>query len=373
MGKVVYLGHNDMDGQREGSPASGTVMRYVLSVLTRLGDKVVTISPSFPKNGVAAPRECRTENGYEVIFPAAMKKSRNPLLRWMRVMHHRRAVDKELKRQVKDGDTLVVYHSLLLMDAVQRLRRYRRVRLVLQVCEVYSDVAGDAAMREKELAFIQTADAYVFMCELMARQLNTANKPYAVCLGTYETPDLAETSFNDGKIHCVYAGTFDAHKGGAAVAAEAAAFLPSNYHVHLLGFGTADEVAAIKETVARVSADGGCTVTYDGCLRGEDYLRFIQKCAVGLSTQNPEGAYNATSFPSKILAYMANGLRVLSVRTPAIDTSEPGAYVYFYEEQTPRAVADAILRMDMNDGYDGQAVLRGLDERFVVSLRNVIG
>lgn len=346
------------------------MMRYVLSALTGIGKKVTVISPTFPKSGQAVSRECYHQNGYDVVFPASRAKSRHPLMRLLRRWHHRRALRKELERQVQSGDTLVVYHSLLLMRDVARLCRRRDVRFVLQVCEIYSDVVGDQAGREKELRFIQTADAYIFSTEQMERQLNTEHKPYTVCLGTYEATAVPRDTFGDEKIHCVYAGTFDPRKGGALAAVESAAFLSDNYRIHVLGFGTTEETAAVKEKIA--SLESGCTVTYDGCLQGEDYARFIRRCDVGLSTQNPDAAFNATSFPSKILAYMANGLRVVSIRIPAVEQSAVGEHLHFYDEQTPEEIARAIRAVDICDGYDGAAILRRLDVDFKCSLSDLL-
>lgn len=345
------------------------MMRYVISALSKIGDKVTVISPAFSKNGKATLRECRREGQCEVVFPASRAKSRNPFMRLLRQWHHHRAVRKELERQVQPGDTLVVYHSLLLMRDVAWLRRRRNFRFVLQVCEIYSDVVGDRAGRENELRFIQTADAYVFSTERMEQQMNTEHKPFAVCLGTYTATQRVADEIDDGKIHCVYAGTFDPRKGGAT-AAVAAAFLPTNYHIHILGFGTAEETAAIKAQIAALQ--NGCTITYDGCLHGEEYIRFIQTCHIGLSTQDPNAAFNATSFPSKILAYMANGLQVVSIRIPAIEQSAVGEYLHFYDEQTPEEIARAIRAVDIRDGYDGIKVLHKLDEGFVQALGEVL-
>lgn len=376
MSKIVYLGHYDIDGQRAaGSPAAGTMLRYVLSVLVQTEKPVTVISHTYPKDGAAMPRECRHEEGYDLVLPATMRKSRNPLMRWLREQHHRRELERMLEEQVRDGDTLVVYHSLLFMRAVKRLREKRNFRLVLQTCEIYSDVIGDKAGRAAEIAYIQAADAYIFASNMMEKMLNTAHKPYAVCLGTYTATESAKDSFDDGKIHCVYAGTLEPRKG-ALVAASAAAFLPKNYHIHILGFGVGNnaqaEVDEMCAHVKGVTAEGGATVTYDGCLRGEAYTQFVQKCDIGLSPQDPEAAFNATSFPSKILSYMASGLRVVSIRIPSIDTSALGRYMYFYDEQTPEAVAEAVSQVDMADEYDGQTVLRQLDEQFARALCEVL-
>ena len=95
-------------------------------------------------------------------------------------------------------------------------------------------------------------------------------------------------------------------------------------------------------------------------LSGEDYIRFIQSCDIGLSTQNPDAAFNATSFPSKVLSYLANGLRVVSIRIPAIEQSAVGSKLFYYEKQTPEEIAKAILAVNMNEQYDSRQLIADL-------------
>ena len=120
----------------------------------------------------------------------------------------------------------------------------------------------------------------------------------------------------------------------------------------------------MKDLISEVSKKSVATVTYDGLLSGEEYIRFIQSCDIGLSTQNPDAAFNATSFPSKILSYMSNGLRVVSIRIPAIEGSAIGKYMYYYDKQTPEEIAKAIMAVDLNDDYNGRQVISKLDAEF---------
>lgn len=99
-------------------------------------------------------------------------------------------------------------------------------------------------------------------------------------------------------------------------------------------------------------------------LSGEEYIRFIQSCDIGLSTQNPDAAFNATSFPSKILSYLSNGLRVVSIRIPAIEGSDVGDKLFYYDEQTPKQIADAILSVDMAQAYDSRSDIVDLSNKF---------
>lgn len=174
-------------------------------------------------------------------------------------------------------------------------------------------------------------------------------------------------------IHCVYAGTLDSRKGGAAAAVAAAEYLPSNYHVHILGFGSEKEKNGMRDSVAEIALKTKARVSYDGLLSGERYIRFIQSCDIGLSTQDPSAAFNTTSFPSKILSYMANGLRVVSIRIPAVEKSNVGNMLYYYDKQTPIEIAKAILSVNVQDGYDSRETIMELDKKFQKEIKKLLG
>ena len=120
------------------------------------------------------------------------------------------------------------------------------------------------------------------------------------------------------------------------------------------------------------NAKGKATVSYDGLLSGEDYIQFLQKCQIGLSTQNPDAAFNATSFPSKILSYMANGLRVVTIRIPAIEGSAVTENLYYYDKQTPEEIAKAIEAIDFQDGYNSRKKIFELHQQFAKDLKDLL-
>ena len=182
--------------------------------------------------------------------------------------------------------------------------------------------------------------------------------------GTYENPKSFTPLFDDGKIHCVYAGVLEPRKG-AGTAIAAAEFLPSNYHIHIIGFGRAEDIENIQKQIAEVSDKTECTVTFDGKKSGDEYLQFLQSCQIGFATQSSAAAFNATSFPSKVLSYLSNGLRVVSVRIKAIETSKVADLLYFYDGDSPKAVAEAVQSIDFSDRYDSRLALQRLDEMFV--------
>ena len=117
-------------------------------------------------------------------------------------------------------------------------------------------------------------------------------------------------------------------------------------------------------TIDEISKKTKCNITYDGLKSGEEYIRFLQSCHIGLSTQNPNAAFNDTSFPSKVLSYMANGLKVVSVKIKALETSDVIDLLYYYDEQKPEKIAKAITAIEINDNYDSVNFIKNLDEKF---------
>ena len=69
---------------------------------------------------------------------------------------------------------------------------------------------------------------------------------------------------------------------------------------------------------------------------------------------------------------MANGLRVVSVRIPAVEQSDVGDMLYYYDEQTPEQIAGAIVRAGISRGYDGRKRIKELDSRFQADLEKIL-
>lgn len=273
-------------------------------------------------------------------------------------------------RKVKREDTLLAYHSLGYMSIIRLLKRVIGFRLVLEVEEIYSDVTGNTIKRKKELEFFKIADAYIFPTELLNKEINTEQKPFAIVYGTYQVEKnrrktTQENKRMPGKKHLLYAGTLDLRKGGAISSVLTAAYLPAEYHIHILGFGTKEDEEILKKKIEEINKKNGATVSYDGVLNGEEYIRFVQNCDVGLSTQIPDAAFNNTSFPSKVLSYLANGLRVVTVRIPVLEQSAINSLLYYYDGNNPKSIAETVQKIDWNQEYDSRILIGDLNQRFI--------
>lgn len=369
---IAYYSDPDESKHRNAAPSADTKIDYIVSVLTREGCNVKVISKCGVENCESILKYYEDyaieKNGTMVRFVPSLTSKFRPLRFFTRIYTNLK-INRLIKKECLNTDCkILIYHSLGMCSIIKYLKKHKK-SFTLEVEEIYSDVMAKKKKqnREKEDFMFSAASSYIFSTELLNREINSGNKPYVVCNGTYNTTQklVEEKIFDDkDKNHCVYAGTFDPRKGGVTAAISAAEFLSENYHMHILGFGNEEETKSMKDLISEVSKKSVATVTYDGLLSSEEYIRFIQSCDIGLSTQNPDAAFNATSFPSKILSYMSNGLRVVSIRIPAIEGSAIGKYMYYYDKQTPEEIAKAIMTVNLNDDYNGRQVISKLDAEF---------
>lgn len=382
MKSVYYLGFYDIEQNKSENRnyvlSATNKMRYIIDTIEACGYSVEVISASQTLNSVGYPGKVLEIGKRSRLRLFRTLKWGNKARRVLSRHDMLRQVYRYLLRTLKKEDTVIAYHSVAYMNLLTKAKKKIGFRLILEVEEIYADVAGNANGRVQEEQFFKYADAYIFPTQLLDKTINTLKKPSVIIHGTYQVDSkrgqniFLETDKTPNTVHCVYAGTFDPKKGSldAILATE---YLPLNYHVHILGFGTEKDRQAVKDCIAQASEKSVATVTFDGLLSGEEYIRFIQSCEIGLSTQNPNAKFNATSFPSKILSYMANGVRVVSIRIPAIEQSAVGDYLQYYEKQTPEEIAKAILSVDFSDGYDGRKIISNLDSSFRQSLAELLG
>jgi len=370
---AFYDTHYNSNERRNYSLAATNKIDYICSVLNKAGFKVLIVSPSrTEKNQFFRGKRIELRKDVDLkLFPTLPWG--NKLQKLFSLVFGDFLLLMYLLLNIQKNETIIVYHSLGLLNIVNIAKKIKKFEVVLEVEEIYQDVMSYSKYTMKnEYKTIAIADKYIFPTELLNEKLNVTNKPYSIIYGTYQVEEDRNFKFNDGKIHVVYAGTFDPRKGGALAAAAAAEYLSNRYHVHIIGFGSKEQIEYIKDIIKEVSKKTEATITYDGLLKGEEYIIFLQKCDIGLSTQIPGATFNVTSFPSKILSYMANGLRVVSVRIEAIEKSAVGNAVCYYEEQTPESIAEAINSIDLNEFYDSRELIRKLDMNFTESLRKLL-
>lgn len=375
MKDVYYVGFYDSpkagDVKRNIHLAGANKMTYIISAIEKCDKNVNIISASQSlENKICKNTIKKISDKTTLFLPFCFGRSGN-IKRFLNFIAIRIQLLYLLIFGVKKDANVIVYHSLAYMKTIGFAKKIKKFRLILEVEEIYGDVLKSEKTVKKELKYFKLADKYIFPTELLNKKINITKKPYVIIHGTYKCEEECYESFDDDKIHVVYSGTFDPRKGGGSAAA-AAGWLPENYHVHIIGFGNHEDTENIKRIIVDTNNKSKATVTYDGQFLGEDYICFLQKCHIGMSTQNPDADFNETSFPSKILSYMANGLRVVSIRIPAIESSDVGRDIYYYDKQTPKKIAEAIMKVDFCDSYNSRELIKSLDDTFVLRMKDLL-
>ena len=372
---LCYYDRIDADYKRSYILAATTKIDYIISSINRIGIGVDIISLAGS-----------IENHFKWCNSSKNQYGNNTLTLFASFGPHNMKIFRVLNRwfiiaqfllwcllHLKKNDQVIVYHSLSYMNYLLLFRKVIGFSIIGEIEEIYTDVQKNSEkMRASELNFVQSCDKYLFPTHLLDKKYNTEGKPSVIIHGLYAPERNRNVAFNDRKIHVVYAGTFDVRKGGAAAAAAAAAHLPRNFHIHILGFGKKPDEEYLRKVINETAQRAEATVTFDGLLKGEDFIQFLQKCSIGLSTQDPTAAFNSTSFPSKVLTYLANGLKVVTIDIPAIRQSDVGGHLFYYSQQTPEEIAKAILKASKEEGFDSRELLRELDKKFVSQLSSLL-
>lgn len=296
----------------------------------------------------------------------------NPFFRWILTLRF----IVYLLFNCRNREKIIVYHSLGYDAIFNFVNRFKHFDIIGEIEEIYQDVANtfSKTMKRNEYRFIDNCSAYIFPSKLLEKKLNKDNKPYVVVHGTYHVAKERCARFDDGRIHVVYAGTFDPNKGGAQMAVEAARFLPDTYHVHIVGWGGEADVANLRSKIDDISRNGEAAVTYDGLLTGKEFEEFLQKCHIGLSTQNPTDVFNDTSFPSKVLTYMGNGLDVVTFKIDVLTTSSLDPFMHYPADYSAQALADTINSISGSASIGNRAAdaLQQLDEEFRTAIGRLL-
>ncbi len=375
MKKVVYIAqilNREKGRERHAVAAADLQATYLSEILDSIGYEVEILSPNIPLCGTKIIQKQRgfvkkfSDHVSVHYFDCLFSKNR-----LIQAAFRRLIILPTYKYIKKNKDAIfIIYHSRLLYSFYRMLER-KQVRFILELEEIYADVSRDNTMRAREIREISRADAYILPSIPLAEEI-TNGKRYILYHGTCRHERKISRGFEDGLIHIVYAGTFDVRVIGDMSFINVARFLDERYAIHILGFGVrqSDTDRVVNEVMKMQGL--ACKVTYEGMLFGDDYIRFIQSCDIGLFTRNPDDLDNKTSFPSKIMSYLSNGLRVVSIRVDSIEKSEVKNLIYFCDSNNPEDIAKTIRSIDFAERYNPQEELQLIENKLRDNLAEML-
>lgn len=373
--EIKYIGFYDLPGsktKRASNLAATNKMDYICDAIIEAGFDVHLVSPSWTTEDGKfkwIPQKTKELKAHKKITLCPNFVTSNKICRNLKIVFSLLWLFFWLLKHTRKGEKILMYHVQWLSLPVRWAKKLKGFLLVLEVEEIYGDVSAiHPYFYKMENDIIKSADSYLFSTDLLEKKIDS-NKPFTVVYGNYSVYPQLTTPPDDDKIHILYAGIIDTHKAGAFNALNGARYLSDKYVLHIIGFGAID---LLQKEIEEVNQLNGCRVIYDGLLSGEEYVRYCQQCHIGLSTQNIEGEYLESSFPSKILSYLGMGLNVVSGKIDCVTKSAIGDIVNYYSDSSSIAVSEAIKNTVLVNSYNNIKVIQSLNESFVQQLKEEI-
>ena len=196
-----------------------------------------------------------------------------------------------------------------------------------------------------------------------------------VSMGNYLLPKKFQHHSSD-RIKLVYAGVIEQERKAAFLAARAMEFLPLNYELNILGFGTEENISDLEKLIDSInSKKNDKCVSFLGKKSGDEYNEFLQNCDIALSThaydENTMSSADYT-FPSKVLVYLANNLRVVAQRLDVLEKSSISEFFSFYECPEPEQIAKCIMQIDVDKEFNSRRRIKQLDDEFLDGLSSML-
>ena len=376
--KIIYYAHYARPREKacydNSSPAACAMIEYLSETIENCDERLEILSAAITYSESSLKYKTQKLRNKTTIHYSPVVLQKNRFMQKLSIILQLCFHFFWLMFNLKKGDILLVYHSREIEDLVSIIKCLKKNKLILQVAEIYSDVDHNLKSKNKELKYFKKADALILQTKELDAIINKNHCPSVVVNGIYKPQiNLVESNKKDFQmIHCVYAGTLNSEKHGAQNAILSSKHLPNNYHIHIVGFGTKDEILEVNKLIESCSNVDNATITYDGCLNGESFFRFLGKCDIGLSTQDPNGDFNATSFPSKILTYLCCGLRVVCVRIPVVENSDISHLINFYEGNTPENIAKVISNVNFESQYNVMDKIGDLNIEFFNKMKEML-
>ena len=375
---ISYYNNTSGEIERVGTPSSAAIIDYLSEIVNDLHYEVNILSPSWYNGGDIKKmliKDDRTIKRNVRLINAPTIARKGSICNILNKALSRIWLLWQLCIKIKYDVPVFLYHHPSLIFPVKVAKIVKKAKIIVITEELYSDVMKSyLKSKTKETRYLNSIPAaYIFPTKMLDDKVNINNRPNVIIHGTYHVENDVRELKKDNKIHVVYAGTFNQTKGGAFAAVSAAEFLPSNYHVHIIGFGSVEEEKKLLNAIEKVKEHSLCSISYDGLKLGDEYIKYIQNCEIGLSVQNPNAAYNATSFPSKVLSYLSNGLHVVSIRIDVLESSAVADLLVFYEEQEPKAIASAIMNVNIELPYNSRKRILNLNEEAHQDMKRLLG
>ncbi|MBO7519924.1 MAG: hypothetical protein J6T73_04010, partial [Clostridia bacterium] len=316
MNKFHYIGYCYSENEKNEykcNVASNIKMHYIASAAQRAEYRVSLLSMCKPNKKTFSPFRTDKSGDIPVKHIAAFRDS-NRFINALSLALYEIQLLLYIVFSVRKKDTVLIYHSMRLSGIVSKIMRFRKCHYILEVEELYSFAAdGIKTYHEKEKRIINAFDHFLFANGYIPKYLGIPQEKFVTVYGSYLLPESWGEKYNDGKIHCLYAGAVEKLNKGAFRAIEASELLPDNYVLHLIGKGSKQDLEEATELIKAINDRSGYEkIVYDGFYSGAELDEYMSRCDIGIGTYAIQDSYSNFIFPSKLVSYMCHNLKVVT-------------------------------------------------------------
>ncbi len=374
--EIKYIGFYDSklsSLKRYSALSAMSKMDYIMESLIAVGFKVNLIIPSWIDDNIfyydRNDLKPIKQNIKHTLVPSFYTS--NKILRIIKILFSLCWLFYTLLFTTKRNEKILVYHSPNLYYPIRFAQLLIGFKIVLEVEEIYSEVWKTSKFfTKKEYDLIKIANSYILASELLGDKLN--DKKSIFLYGNYFIPDITlKKNKNENNYQLVYAGGIEFVRGGAFNAIKCIEYLPDKYTMNILGFGEEKTIVKLNEEISLMNNKlGRIACIYHGSKSGKDFEELMSNFSIGLNPQF-EGGYMDFAFPSKILMYLSFNLRVVSSNINSIKKSKISNLIVFSENDSPKALANAIISINFKSNNNSIDTIKNLDNLFREDISNV--
>lgn len=360
------------------SPSGNDKSNYITDALIEAGININVLS-ALESNSIGMsflPQKTLTTDGYKHVYLSALGGCGNIFLRLLSRLWLYLNLLLYCVKNIKRGDFVLFYNTTIFRLFVEKLFWCIRGKIFFEIEEFYGALSNDKKMIEREINFFNTrCEGFIFVNDLIKKELIIGNKPYSVCYGRYKpngkiSKTLCENVLYEDTIIISYAGLIDNNKYRDAFrAAELAQYLPDNILVSIVGYGTDASIDELKLFIADINKRyGKVKVKYEGCFLGEELDNYYSKVNYGLCLRDTKDEYDKYTFPSKVLVYISHGIIPICTEIRPLLYSSISDNILYIEDSNFR---EAALQISRNVGKVALADIVFLHNDFVSSLKKL--
>lgn len=367
---AFYSGNTSNSKIRTSNYAGDDKIDYICSAITDINEPLTLVSNARSLHGYLPYERKNISDVYKRVYFASLPKSNvfghtiNVLFGFIQIIWY-------VIFNVKNGDTVLVYHSLGYRNIFSILKRLYGFKYILEIEELFEFFESSNSYKKNEARVFKAPDGYLVSNKFINNRINLDNKPAVVINGIYRIEKKRCEQYKNDKVVVLYAGNLEKQKGVDYII-RSASCLSSKYEIRIIGFGTESDIERISNLIKQVNTTSECKVRFDGALKGEAYIEYCQMCDIGICVQDPNDQFNLFEYPSKVFSYLSNGLKVVTNELEQIKNSDVYNYLYISKGVTPDEIAKAVIEADLDRGKKPDDILLFLDNKFKKELKEVL-